>query len=375
MDITNIIKELASVDIFELKKEDDLKIGNPFSLDYYKANLLIPDSYKQRVGGIPQGSLLVAFYENEDEVSEALLIRAIRPTPLPTDDDNMRSMIEYYKDDIKTSGKGSLLDPETRYQFGFSGLECRILGTFYKDSKGDTKFGADVENFYGAHNYSVYKPKGKILERIVNFRDGESFPGNNNDVRVGTVRYSSSLRFAGSEESIPVYVSPKDFLGKRSALFGMTRTGKSNTVKKVIQATVVISQHAKLDLTKHKESTTNLLDSFDDTGFPKFPVGQIIFDVNGEYANANMQDEGTAIYEMYEKEGFVNRYSFIEKPGFKVMKVNFYNDIESGFNLLSQHLSLETADYVSSFTSIDLSEPEDTSDYGNMVRYELQSSR
>ena len=29
------------------------------------------------------------------------------------------------------------------------------------------------------------------------------------------------------------------------------------------------------------------------------PIGQIIFDVNGEYANDNQQDQGTAIYQLY----------------------------------------------------------------------------
>jgi len=33
----------------------------------------------------------------------------------------------------------------------------------------------------------------------------------------------------------------KDILGKRTALFGMTRTGKSNTVKKLIEATEELS--------------------------------------------------------------------------------------------------------------------------------------
>jgi len=44
-------------------------------------------------------------------------------------------------------------------------------------------------------------------------------------------------------------------------------------------------------------------------GFPRYRVGQIIFDINGEYANPNLQDEGTAIYELFQKE--VLRYSTI----------------------------------------------------------------
>ena len=35
---------------------------------------------------------------------------------------------------------------------------------------------------------------------------------------------------------------------------------------------------------------------------PKYPIGQIIFDINGEYANPNMQDEGTAIFEMFQEQ-------------------------------------------------------------------------
>lgn len=86
--------------------------------------------------------------------------------------DVIASMVEYYKDNLKTSGKKSQLDDFTKYTFSFSGLECRILGTFFRDSNGKIQFGADVENYYSAHNYVAYKPVGDILEQIVNFRDG-----------------------------------------------------------------------------------------------------------------------------------------------------------------------------------------------------------
>jgi len=166
---------------------------------------------------------------------------------------------------------------------------------------------------------------------------------------------------------VPVYISPRDFLGKRTALFGMTRTGKSNTVKKIIEATVEISNKAKYSLDQYDGDTTSMLDPFDN-GVPKFPVGQIIFDINGEYANPNMQDEGTAIYELYKDDTV--RYSVLEKPGFKVMKVNFYKDINAGYELIRSYLSVETADYVRSFNSVDLTEPEEKTDQSAMTRYE-----
>src|SRR5207245_5198035 len=118
-------------------------------------------------------------------------------------------------------------------------LECRVIGTFYRTGDKSVRFAGDIDNFYAPNNYLVYKPTGKVLEYVVNFREG-GLPGGKGDERIGVVRYSSSLRHA-TNENVPVYVSPLDFLGKRTALFGMTRTGQSNTVTKIIQATVSIS--------------------------------------------------------------------------------------------------------------------------------------
>jgi hypothetical protein len=102
-------------------------------------HVLISDAWKFRANGIPQGAFLLAFYEGEDDVKEALLLRALGPTKLPTDNEVVSSMIEYYKDGMDISGragapvkKDSKLDNFTRYEFSFSGLECRILGAFYK---------------------------------------------------------------------------------------------------------------------------------------------------------------------------------------------------------------------------------------------------
>ena len=355
------IAKLAKVDLFERDpKTRTLKtglfVGRPFYLDYERARILVADAWKNKAAGLPQGSFLLAYYENEDDVAEALLLRVLTPTALPTDRDVISSMVEYYKDDLKVTGKESQLDQYTRYEFSFSGLECRVLGTFYRDKDEKPIFGADLENFYSAHNYDVIKPTPTVLEAIVNFREGLSLAGKATDVRIGRVRYSSSRRFQAKDVEVPVYVSPQDFLGKRTALFGMTRTGKSNTVKKVIEATVAMSTRASGKLSETMSST---IDSavFDTAGFPKYPVGQIIFDINGEYANANLQDEGTAIFEMFKDQ--VLRYSTIPKPGFKVMKVNFYKDIESGLGLVKDHLMMSAGNYIESFRSIELSKPEE----------------
>ncbi len=377
MSIASQIKALTSVDILSLGKSKDLFIGRPYSMAYDKTNILISDFWKNKVGGIPQGTFLLAFYDNEESVEEALLLRALGPAKLPTDNDVISSMIEYYKDNLKTSGKESQLDQFTRYEFSFSGLECRILGTFYKtmDAQGNvkTEFGADVENFYSAHNYQVFKATSEVLMYIANQRDSDIPAGNENEFELGKVRYSSSRRFQDSnKENVAVYINPKDLLGKRTALFGMTRTGKSNTVKKVIEATVQISQKAPYNLSHKFQSIQEKLEPFTKEGAPKFPVGQIIFDINGEYANPNMQDEGTAIYELFEEQ--VTRYSVLEKDGFEVMKVNFYTQIEAGFELICSFLNETTGDYIRSFTAVDLNVPEDPEDRSAITRYDRKKA-
>lgn len=364
MSMVKKVKNMAAIDIFELEKDKNQFVGQPFYLDYEKANLLVCDKWKKKVGGIPQGTFLLAFYINEEDVEEALLLRVLRPSKLPTESDIISSMVEYYKDSVPTDKNNNKIDDFTRYEFSFSGVECRVLGTFYrKDSPNlhsSIVFGADVENFFSAHNYSVYKVHGKFLEFVVNIKENGGIVGSDSDIQIGEVRYSSSKR-QQIQSNVPVYISPQDFLGKRTALFGMTRTGKSNTVKKIIESTQRISEKADAVLGESRKSHE---DNFID-GKPVYQVGQIIFDVNGEYANPNLQDEGTAIYELYRER--VHRYSVVEKEGFEVLKVNFYTEVSNGYELIKFALSEENVDYVKNFCSNDFSVP-DASDRSAVVR-------
>ncbi|WP_293064507.1 MULTISPECIES: DUF87 domain-containing protein [unclassified Moorena] len=332
----SISRQLTDINLFKRKGEGEdvvwdtgVFVGRPFRLTYSRAEILVADAWKQRAKGIPQGCFLLAYYDNELDDSknyEAILLRVVQPTRLPTDQEVISSMVEYYKDDIRTgTNQRSQLDTFTRYEFSFSGLECSVLGSFYIDEQDQTCFGADLENFYSAHNYSVIKPSPNYLKKIVNYRE-HGLPGRSGDIKIGKVRYSSSRRFQQTEEDVPVYVQAPDFAGKRTALFGMTRTGKSNTVKKIIQSCVEMSDNALLQLDKETESPEEVLKPFTDDNNPKYPIGQIIFDINGEYANPNLQDKGTAIFDLYQNSTV--RYSTVPKPGFLEMKVNFFVSIQ-----------------------------------------------
>jgi hypothetical protein len=348
MSFNEKLKELASVDLFKETANLDAFAGRPFYFDVNTMKVLSNDHWKEKVDGIPAGAFLTAVYDNDPAYPEVVLLRVLGPTPLSSDSDVVAAMVDHYKENAGENVSGGKLDSYTRYEFQFSGLACRVLGSIYRDSDGKTYFGADVDNFYGPNNYSVYKPSGKVLEYIVNFREGVGLPGGPGDQRIGEVRYASSRRHLQGT-SVPVYVSAFDYLGKRTALFGMTRTGKSNTVKMIIQATAELAASgARLH------------------GEPVRRIGQIIFDFNGEYANDNQQDEGTAIYQLYKDD--VTRYSILEKPGFKVMKLNFYRQLLEGFEMIRANLQDDRAAYTQAFLNVNWEEP-DPQDRSATTRY------
>lgn len=376
-DLRKELESIANINIFEIANDKNNFVGNPFKIDYDKISLLTCDDWKYNVGGIPQGCFLLAFYENDfgdEKVHEALLLRTLRPCAIPSDNNVISSRIDFFKDELKTAGKDRQIDPFTRFEFSCSGMECSILGTFYKATNGKIEFGADLENFYSPHLYKVYKPSEKYLQYIVNLRDDDGPLKPDSNFQIGTVRYSSTDKnySAGNISHEKVYIHTRDILGKRSALFGMTRTGKSNTVKKLIDATVSISSQAPLKLATANESFTQSAKAFTNEDLPKYPVGQIIFDINGEYANKNLQD-GTAIFEKYS----INtvRYSILDKKesGFEIMKVNFYNDVLTGFEYILQFLSEDNSNYLTGFKVIDFTKPLEN-DYNGWNKYNKHKS-
>lgn len=375
------LEKIANTDIFDVATQTDNFVGYPFYLDYKKANILTCDDWKYKSGGIPQGCLLLAFYHNpfnKIESKEAILLRAIKPCSIPSDSDLVMSKIEFYKEDVDittTNSKGNALDDFTRFEFSFSGMECSVLGTFYKNEKGGTEFGADVENFFSSHYYKVYKVTGQYLEYIVNNPDNDAPLSPESNFHIGNVRYSSSRNRQQdiADEEAKVYIHTNDILGKRTALFGMTRTGKSNTVKKIIEATENLSDKAQLGLETANESFEEKSKPFTKNDLPKYPVGQIIFDINGEYANRNLQD-GTAIFEKYKSKTI--RYSILSKKedtDFRTMKVNFYQDIPTGFEYILQYLEDDKGDYLTGFKVINFERPGEE-DYSGWNKYNKHKS-
>ena len=280
--------------------------------DFSRALVLTSDVWKAQANGVPHNCFLLAAAVAAPE--EILLLRVTGSVETPTDVE-LQSKLEKLKSHAPVSG-GALTVEE--FQFGL--LQCRVLGTFYLQ-EGKLRLGSDVENFAQAAGLAVYRPEGAALEAIVNYLSPARIAAAQEEARrlglrgelphfpIGTVRYASTERLHRGERAARAVfnLNAVDFLARRTAVFGMTRTGKSNTVKKLVS----VVQHTGTDF--------------------KLKIGQIIYDLNGEYANANQQDKGS-LAEVFP--GDTVRYRMMPTPGFELILNNFFVQISEGHSTL-----------------------------------------
>lgn len=341
-------------------------IGWAYYIDYQKAHILTNDLWKFQINGIPHNCFLIAAsfdpssIDEVDEIDqEVILLRVTGTTKLPQDDDLVRGRIDYYqqqKDAFKEKG----LDPITLNQMQFGGLECRVLGTFYVRD-GNLWLGSDVESFPSASRLRAFRPNGEILETIVNYIDPIRKQKSIDDAKeiglrhppapfyIGTVRYTSTTRLqTKAGEQVRVSIQPSDFLARRTAVLGMTRTGKSNMIKQLVSVVLKTSKDGNL------------------------PIGQLVFDLNGEYANANKQDHGS-IADVFPTRTV--RYRMIDTDGFLPLQNNFYEQLADGFALLSELLTEKknSGGDVQHFLGLSFDQPE-SGDWGEISKFSIKKA-
>ena len=379
-------QETSAVCAITTMIQPDQYVGDLLSLDYEYAEILIHDSHRVRVNGIPYGCLLIAsritpdgpaISDPRDSRASLLLLRVSGNTRLNSDIDLNKARFEIVQRSNDTEHNyddARQTDQFTLNLLRYAGVRCRILGTFrvYNSDQTDNwqlHFGADIDNFYAGQGMKIYKPNDEALKRIVNYRS--STTSQKNKSQIGRLRYSASNKDDQSPESVPIEITADDFIAQRTALFGMTRTGKSNTTKTIASALFNLRQ-----------------------GKSKIRVGQLIFDPNGEYANDNPQDQGCIRNLKYTNSDFVDdvhTYGSFSHPydiGRHITKFNFYGDNEpmslppskdvlddtlrtlfQGKQIINDALAEETAGYIKAFCNADLTTTEShISEYGEYTR-------
>ena len=127
-------------------------VGWVCQLDYEKAVVLTNDLWKIRASGIPLNCFLLATAidpktpaEAKDAAKEIILLRVTGAAVLPADEKLLRAKVENFKNRTATISAQEL-DEVTKSELQFSGLACRVLGTFY-ESNGALRLGSDIESY------------------------------------------------------------------------------------------------------------------------------------------------------------------------------------------------------------------------------------
>lgn len=354
---------------------DQSFVGYVYNLRYDECFVQTNDAFKHGVNGLPHNSFLLAAgfdparFDTAPKIDqEVVLLRVLGPAPLPQDGDMVRTRIEHHQRRRETERlPGDVndgLDPMTASELQWGGMRCRVLGTFFMED-GQLRLGSDIENFMSLSRMRAFKPRGASLELIVNHVNPEvrakardeaikaGFKDTPKPIDMGTVRYTSTARLhrGTGEPLVKVQIQPADFLARRTAVLGMTRTGKSNTVKTTVSAVALAAMKSDIR------------------------VGQLIFDVNGEYANANHQDDGSSIADVFPN---TVRYRAIETAGFEDLRTNFYSECAQALGLIQALFKAEKSPAFSgqdldAFMAATLEEP-DKADHGDHQRWERHMS-
>lgn len=354
-----LMNELA-LDDQEIKPiiEGSQIIGGVYYMEYDTCTIVTNDRWKDDAGGVPRHCFLLATaadWEDPDNFDEddayAMLLRAEGPKKLPAEDDLMKVREEAMRkkitsdadDELERVVPGSsedIMDVLTRDRIQFSGIEAKILGTIYQEDN-ELEFGSDVETFYSSARYKVYKPGPEALAQILQKVqiDQEEGEEEKTGLRLGRVRYTSTERRTNLEEAtVPIDI--EDIIGEKTALFGMTGTGKSNSMK--VFATASFMEAVE------KGDT----------------LGQLLFDPSGEYANVNTQDDDTALADIHDDA--VTIYSWATgEDNVESLRFNFFdfNQIEQTWKTIRTLLT-QDATYIDSFKEADVIGPGDNGDWG-----------
>ena len=306
-------------------------VGYVLDIGYGEVRIITCDPFKVAVGGIPRNSLLIMCPSNFESDGKSIpphftLLRVLDTAPTPLTNEVQQTYFELQKKSMPE------LDIFTQSELQWGALKTGVLGMFYPnpDKQDTTEFSGDLNNYVSAHKYKIYAPDDALLDLVINSMVPEA-----NRFLIGKLRLTE-CRLPLPDKKLPdveVFLSTTDFKGCRTAMFGKTRLGKSNVVKLIVQS-----------LIETTKETNN--------------VGQLIFDINGEYANDNPQDNNFSIRSAYPD--YCTVYALTPKPSTPSipLKLNFYENPRQSKLVLTSLLrdSGRTSGYIEAFNSIELPE-------------------
>ncbi|MDR4997169.1 DUF87 domain-containing protein [Bacillus altitudinis] len=311
-------------------KQDYRFIGYVLDLGYDTAKIITSDPYKIAVGGIPRGSFLILAIDERDEQGNPIqtglpphftLLRVKSVSSTPLSNQVQQTYFELHKKSMPE------LDIWTQAELQWGALECDVIGMFYPkpSDKNSVEFSGDVNNVVSAHKYKVFSPDKDLLDLILN-----GLVNKENQQHLGVFRPTECQVGLLNNNYPELKISIEDFKGRRTAMFGKTRLGKSNVVKVLADAII-------------RTSTTTQ------------NVGQLIFDINGEYANDNPQDGNKSLASAHTNNCVVYALN-PRNPSFKELKLNFAEQPESALPIIKSFLERDnqTSNYIKSFGNIEL---------------------
>lgn len=305
-------------------------VGYVLDIGYDEISIITCDPFKVNVGGIPRNSLLIMVPDSFEQSGVSIpphftLLRVLDSAPTPLSREVQQTYFELQKKSMPE------LDIFTQSELQWGALKTKVLGMFYPHpEKADTiEFSGDLNNYVSAHKYKIFSPDDALLHLVNNATVPEE-----NRFAIGKLRLTE-CRLPLPDKQLPdveIFLSTNDFKGTRTAMFGKTRLGKSNVVKLIVQSLL-------------------------ETTVESNNVGQLIFDINGEYANDNPQDDNLSIRGGYPDRCIV--YALTPKPNTpsQPLKLNFFHAPFSSkqvLNTLIRQSGRSGSDYVDAFISVDI---------------------
>lgn len=301
-------------------------VANVLSMDYDSVTIATCDGLEVVAGNVLRGGLLIMMGWS----TQAILLRVRNIVSSPIASVEQQVAYELAKR-LPTN-----VDAFTRFDYSYRCHKCDILGAFIQD--GDhIYFSGSMDSVFAPIDYRVFVPDESLLQLIVNAVYDTSPDGK---LTYRATEYSPTPSTVPTQQLYPighfrpaesdfhyedrpeVRLNLPDLCGKRAALFGKTRGGKSNTLKVIASAMIETKQ----------------------------PLGQLIIDTNGEYANDNPQD-GKCLLNRYRSD--CEAYAIAPKSGsgIRILKINFYMHPELGMNVIRSRLYERGAsvNYVQSF--------------------------